>query len=117
MGTTPNGYPYPEDTDPVAAGAQAIKAVATKVDTALRASAAGKATINVSAASLGTVTVTFPAGRFTAPPAITAVVDNSGYFCGTDTISATSARIWARQYTSSNATIALNAQWHATATG
>ena len=25
MGTTGKGYPYPEDTDPVAQGAQAIK--------------------------------------------------------------------------------------------
>lgn len=33
MGTTPGGLPYPEPTDPVAEGADAIKALATGVDT------------------------------------------------------------------------------------
>ena len=32
MGTTSNGFPYPEPTDPIAAGADAIKALAQAVD-------------------------------------------------------------------------------------
>ena len=43
MGTTPNGYPYPEDTDLVNQGAQAVKALATAVDTQLRKTASGVA--------------------------------------------------------------------------
>lgn len=72
MGTTTKGYPYPEPTDPVAQGADVIKALAEMIDAAAGSSAAGTvaATIPRGAAQSAAVTVTFPAGRFTAPPAI-----------------------------------------------
>ena len=59
MGVTPNGLPYPEDSDPVAEGAQAIEALAR----ALRI-AAGNAYVNPGPSSQS-VAVTFPAGLFT----------------------------------------------------
>jgi hypothetical protein len=71
MGTTPNGFPYPEPTDPVAQGADAIRDLATAVDTSLRRSAAGTAVLPLGTAqAVGTVAVTLPAGRFTAPPSV-----------------------------------------------
>jgi hypothetical protein len=66
MGTTTGGLPYPEDSDPVAAGAQNIKALATK----LGASASGTVSLNAPAQTVATVAVTFPVGRFTAPPCV-----------------------------------------------
>lgn len=72
VGTTSKGFPYPTSTDPVAAGAAAIEALARSVDTNVGRLAAGLATIAM-VAPYGTVTmvhVNFPAGRFTAPPVI-----------------------------------------------
>lgn len=67
MGIAPNGIPYPEDTDLLAQGAQAIKAVVLKTG----AVAAGTASLALPTANTqNTVAVTFPAGRFTAPPVV-----------------------------------------------
>lgn len=71
MGTTPiNALPYPEPTDPVAQGADAIKALANALDKGVaKAIAAGSATLPITALNTGaSVAVTFPAGRFTAAP-------------------------------------------------
>jgi hypothetical protein len=70
MGTTAKGYPYPEDSDPVAQGAQAIKALATKIDSNAGVSASGSVSLNAAAQTVATVAVTFPVGRFTAPPSV-----------------------------------------------
>jgi hypothetical protein len=74
MGTTPKGFPYPEDTDLVSQGAQAIKALALAIDTNVGRVAGGTANVNIAAANTAaSVAVTFPAGRFTAAPNVTAV--------------------------------------------
>jgi len=73
MGTTPNGLPYPEPTDPVAQGAAAIKALAEAVDPRVgaRAIATGQATLtSITPNTLATLAVSFPAGRFTAAPLV-----------------------------------------------
>ena len=71
MGTTTKGYPYPEDTDPTAQGAQAIKALANAIDTGLGRAASGSFTLSIPSAQAGSsVAVTFPVGRFTAAPAV-----------------------------------------------
>lgn len=87
MGTTGRGYPYPEPTEPVAQGADAIKALATAVDTTgLVRIAAGTVSLNITSLDTNfTVPVTFPAGRFTAAPM---VVTNGASF---SPITATSA--------------------------
>lgn len=67
--TTSKGYPYPVGTDRVMDGDDAIKSLAEKVDAALGVQAAGQVSCPVAAASTTyTVTITFPAGRFTAAP-------------------------------------------------
>lgn len=62
---TTGGLTVPDDTDPVAQGAAAMRAMGGK----LAAMASGRATLPLNTAqSPGTVAVTFPAGRFTATP-------------------------------------------------
>lgn len=74
MGTTALALlPYPEGGDPLAAGDDAIKALANALDVrvAPRAIAYGNAVIPITTAGTATsVSVTFPAGRFTAPPRV-----------------------------------------------
>lgn len=66
---TPNGYPYPVASDPVAQGATAIQNLASAVDTKLGVMAAG--VVSVNCATIGqaaNTTLTFPAGRFPSAP-------------------------------------------------
>lgn len=79
MGTTSRGYPYPEDTDPVAQGAQAIQALANAINTRAGACAAGTVTITANNAALAFATVTFPANRFSAAPFVSGTA-NSGFW-------------------------------------
>ena len=75
MGTTPKGFPYPEPTDPVAAGADAIKALAQAIDTHVGRVASGAVTVTGDGTSVNPgAAVTFPAGRFTANPRVIAEV-------------------------------------------
>ena len=69
---TPKGYPYPLGTDRLMDGDDAIHALATAIDTNLGAAAAGIASLPApSGAGVATsLAVTFPAGRFTAPPIV-----------------------------------------------
>jgi hypothetical protein len=77
MATTPKGYPYPIGTDRVVDGDNAIQALATAVDTILGLSACGVVSIPITAPGVNaSVTVTFPVGRFTAPPQVQATHNN-----------------------------------------
>jgi hypothetical protein len=73
MATTPNGYPYPVGTDRVMDGDDAIHNLATKVDDRL---SGGVWSMTVSCPTTNgsnvTTAVTFPAGKFTQPPNVTA---------------------------------------------
>lgn len=71
---TAKGYPYPVGTDRVMDGDDSIHNLATAVDTKLGLAAAGVFTTGAPTAVNTPVTtaLTFPAGRFTAPPAVTA---------------------------------------------
>jgi hypothetical protein len=61
------GLTVPEDADPVAQGAAAMRTIASK----LGATATGTATLSLPTANTSnSVAVTFPAGRFTAPPVV-----------------------------------------------
>jgi len=69
---TPKGYPYPLGTDRVTDGDDSIHSLATAVDTRAGVHAAGSVVTAVPSA-LNTpvsVAVTFPAGLFTAAPAV-----------------------------------------------
>lgn len=63
MGTTANGLPYPEPTDPIAAGAAAIQALAVAVDIWSFKVAFTNVTTTVQ-----TRDVTLPVGLYSEPP-------------------------------------------------
>lgn len=74
---TAHGYPYPVGTDRVMDGDDAIKALADKVEANVKGgivSGAGQI-LNVPNNGAATLAVTFPVGRFTAAPNVTAGVD------------------------------------------
>lgn len=73
MGTTSKGYPYPEGTDLVVDGDDAIEALAEAIDAKLPAAmTAGNASIpNAGGDATKSVTVTFPSGLFTVTPYVT----------------------------------------------
>lgn len=73
MANTPHGYPYPVGTDRVMDGDDAIHSLATAVDGQLGVMASGLATTPTPGAvnTAMTVAVTFPVGRFNAPPNVT----------------------------------------------
>jgi hypothetical protein len=61
------GLTVPDDSDPVAQGAAAMRAIASK----LGATASGSTTLSLpTAGTTNSVAVTFPAGRFTVTPTI-----------------------------------------------
>lgn len=113
---TPRGYPYPVGTDRVMDGDDSIKALATAVDTQLGVSASGQNTIPiVAAATPVSVSVTYPAGRFTATPfpvvCPTTASDPSNFHCAVSNATATGFTIWGVRQTG---TATFNANWTAT---
>lgn len=78
MPTTGQGYPYPAGTDRLVDGDNVIAALAQAVNDKLGACAAGTASVPITAVETATsVAVTFPVGRFTAPPHVN-VCANTG---------------------------------------
>lgn len=67
---TPLGFPYPLGTDRLADGDDAIKNLATAVDTKLGVAASGSGVLSNVSTTATTLAVTFPAGRFTAAPTV-----------------------------------------------
>jgi len=71
MANTARGYPYPLSSDPVAQGATAIQNLAQAVNDRAGVAASGTVTIQVTTANTAaSVSVVFPAGRFTAAPVV-----------------------------------------------
>lgn len=79
MGTTPGGLPYPEGTDLVMDGDEAIEALAKAIDPRLPPAYATGTTIvlNIPAQSVSSIAVTLPAGLFTATPYVTLGINTS----------------------------------------
>jgi hypothetical protein len=118
MPNTANGFPYPADTDPIAQGAAAIQALAAKVDTALRTSAGGRVSIALNNVTSAAVAITFPAGRFSAPPALVATGENtSTYIMSCSAVTATAASVTARYYLGTASTATVTAMWAAEGVG
>lgn len=91
MGTTPNGLPYPEGTDLVMEGDDAIKALAT----ALKISTGGGAV--PAGSSVRYVTMTFPAGLYATAPWLAISVTNPFMNAGIQNLTAsgfTAACLW-----------------------
>lgn len=81
MGTTPRGFPYPEPSDPINAGAGAIKTLAEKADQLTARVAGGFATVSTAASSAsGTVAIVFPVGLFTAAPKVSVTSQNGNWW-------------------------------------
>lgn len=87
MGTTPKGLPYPDPDGLVNDVDLVLRQLAEAVDgklTGLVRAAGGRRTVSVSAANTNySATVNFPAGRFTAPPAVTVTPEITGYLDST----------------------------------
>lgn len=116
MPNTTNGYRYPAQSDPVAQGATAIQNLAQDVDSLLGVAARGKATITFSNVASANVAVTFPAGRFTAPP--NAIASATGpastqYIGVVFSTTATGATVSARQYQNTPVTTTVDVAWWA----
>lgn len=118
MGTTASGYPYPEDTDPVAQGAQAIKALANAIEAQLGASAAGVVSIVLTNVNQASKTVTFPVNRFKVPPVCSVTSTNANLFgLISATVTTTSFTAWLRVATNVNSTFTADAHWMARTPG
>lgn len=76
---TPKGFPYPIGTDRVMDGDDAIRNLATAVDTKVGLVASGQVTVPITAANtVASAAVTFPVGLFTAAPAVNLTQNGAG---------------------------------------
>jgi hypothetical protein len=106
---TAKGYPYPLGTDRVMDGDDAIKNLATAVDSKLPAKTyVTDGTVSISANVAANATITFPAGRFTVAPRVTVnVVGSSVYIPYVNSVAATSVNLGARHYKDLSQSISL----------
>ena len=113
------GIPYPDGTERVRDGDNAMGAIANYLDALATAGipyrmAAGRVTINVSASATGFTAVTFPAGRFTQAPIVTLVHNTANYtpaYFGTTT---SGFNAYARHVDNASATATVTGDWTAT---
>ena len=114
--TTPKGYPYPLGTDRVMDGDDAIASLANAVDTKLGVAAAGIFTTGAPPTPNTPITtaLTFPAGRFTAAPIVTASPNTSAVAIvapiGISSITASGCNI---SFSRSSGTTAITVCWQA----
>jgi len=108
MGTTPQGLPYPEPTDPIAGGADAIKNLAAAVNQPLT----GVVTLTGNGTATGSATITFPAGWFTAAPRVF-VTPLIGWVVNATAVTATGATLQAQRNDGSNFSTSGQIQWMA----
>ena len=120
MGTTAKGYPYPEGTDLVMDGDDAIKALATAIDTKLPAAmTSGTADLgNVTGQATGSKTVTFPVGLFTVAPigattGVTSFPSSRGKANSYGSATTTSMIVYAFYDGATTATAPIVVAWHA----
>jgi hypothetical protein len=92
----PGGLTVPEDSDPVAQGAAAMRTLASK----LGATASGAVSLNAAAQTVATIAVTFPAGRFTVAPNVTVGRSTSTSWAGMPQL------YWAQSVTTTGCQIA-----------
>lgn len=75
------------------------------------AMAQGVQSVTISAAVTGTAAVTFPAGRFSAAPAVTAVAANSNYTAFVSSVTASGFTCGARRADGTTVTATLDVHW------
>src|SRR4051812_34436745 len=111
MGTTTSGYPYPEDGDPVAQGAQAIKALAQKTEELQRASSRGASDVHLTGDAVGPLAATFVVARFPGPPQVAACTDSTQYFASVSGITADGMTVHVRHFQNTPATDTVTVHW------
>jgi hypothetical protein len=112
MGTTNKGLPYPEPTDPIAAGADAIKNLALVINQPV----SGRVTITGTGVATASTAVTFPAGHFTAAPRVTASPSaNAGYIAYTAPPTATAVTLLITRADGANFSASTSVTWIAVA--
>lgn len=112
--TTAKGHPYPLATEPVNAGAQAIRSLAESVDTLLPArTAVGNSNIVCTNAASAQTVVTFPAGRFSTAPRVVISPGNWSYIFQVFSITATGFTVGMRHYQGTVATATVSVNWQA----
>lgn len=111
MANTAHGFPYPVSTATPDVPRD-VKALADAVEASYVEVAHGSAAVTISASAAGTVAVTFPVGRFTAVPTLTATcVGTSQYVAMTSTPTATGATLTARQVDNASASTTVTVAW------
>lgn len=112
--TTTLGFPMPDDSDPVADLALAVRNLAQKIDDNVGMVACGRGTVNLAAASNGDLNIVFPVGRFigSGVPRVVANTGNRQYYAvvvGTPTNAGATVRVQHRA--DSSATVAVDVDW------
>jgi hypothetical protein len=115
--TTRLGIPFPDGTERVMDGDNAMGAIATKVDSLGLgfAMAAGITTINMGGTAGATLAVTFPVGRFTQPPVGSAVVaaGSANYFASIASVTAAGFTLYCSHRDSTTTSTAILCHWTA----
>lgn len=109
MGTTVKGFPYPENSEAVANGADAIKALADFLQTNnVKTFHVGTVVVNVAASALQAQTFNLPVGKFAAgAPTVVLLtcVGNTQYIATSSAISTTQFTVTLRHYNSTSQTV------------
>ncbi len=109
MGTTTKGYPYPENSDAVANGADAIKALADFLNNNnVKTFHVGTVVVNVAATAVQAQTFNLPAGKFAAgAPTVVLLtpVANTQYIATSSNLTTTQFTVTLRHYNSTSQTV------------
>lgn len=110
-GTTTLGYPYPEDSDPVADLALAVRNLAQKVDDNIGVVATGTATVAMGGTANATVAVVFPVGRFTSAPAVATGSNHGNYDAYVESVTASGFTMRCKHRTDANTSVNVPVYW------
>jgi len=77
--------------------------------------ASGTVGIPMASSAYQSIAVTFPTGLFTTAPAVVGSTEDSAYFGGAYSRTATGCRVYARQYAGTTSSNTINVNWVATA--
>lgn len=116
--STTDGWPYINGTQNASLIDDYALELATKLDAVVPfAMAAGSATMTITAASNGSVAVTFPVGRFTVAPIVTCIsaggTGSSQFYVAHTNLTTSGMTIQAFQRDNTTATASFTIHWHA----
>src|SRR5215471_4257893 len=111
MASTAKGYRYPSATEPIAAGAQAIKNLANDCNPKAGSQASGTLTLSPANSEVANKTVTYPAGRFANQPFNVVTTGNSNWFGAVGAPSLASFNCYPRHYQRTPTTNDIKCYW------